>query len=114
MHYLTLTPSEHFRMHGTLPDRAIEDLLVEAAKTDVLDDIGGYIDEAKGCYLGEDFADKRIGELKNFAKRLRGDNKSALLTIIEELEGEVKEAKESGNYGYDELKKALALIEQTR
>lgn len=112
--YLSLSPAEHFRVHGTLPTNAIEDLLEAVKSADVLDDIEAHIEEARGCFLEEDFGQRTKDRLHDLAKRLRGDNKLEVLAILEELTEDIDQEVKSGEYGYDEFKKALGAIENAR
>ena len=103
-----MTHAEHFRVNGTLPAERIEALLDIAANEDQF--IGNWVDtiqEARGCYVPEDFLQSRISDLHYLAKFLRGANRQSLLEIITAMEDDIREQVQSSEYGADELGKIL-------
>lgn len=70
-----------------------------------------HLSEAQGCFVGEDWADEPLQDLHALAKRLRGDNRAELDRIIESIEEVRREAVQNAEYGRDELRKALKLVD---
>lgn len=109
MVYSNMTPKEEFRLNGTLCESTIEALILEHEDTQEADIKGAktYIKEAKGCYASEDFLTTPVRDLQTVANRVRGQNKLMLLDIIQQLQNIENEIRQSGEYGSDELRKAL-------
>jgi hypothetical protein len=72
-----------------------------------------HMQEAASQYPTEDFLCNPIEELQTLAKRMRGENKTALLAIIETLDAIQLDTGRSSEYGRDELRKAEAELELT-
>ena len=103
-----MTHAEYFRVNGTLPAERIEALLDIASNEDQF--IGNWVDtiqEARGCYVPEDFLQSRITELQALAKSMRGANRQALFDIVARIEDDIREQVQSSEYGADELGKIL-------
>ena len=69
-----------------------------------------YIEEACTQYPAEDALQPHITALRAMASKLRGDNRTALLAIVEDLEQAQSDAMHAGEYGRDELRKALGVL----
>lgn len=111
MYISNMTASEEYRMTGTVTGERLEALL----DRELVDTEGAmvHIDEAKSCFMDEDFLSPSLKKLGEFAKQLRGSNREALLAIVEELEESVSSEFHNGDYGRDELEKAIALLQST-
>lgn len=103
--HISLSPAEHFRIYGTLPERQIEALLDKTAVLDsvTLSDIKSEIKEARGQFPEEDFLQDILNDLANLRKHVRGDNRDYLDTIIETVEERVGEINGSTEYGREKL-----------
>lgn len=108
---LNSSPEENYRYHGALPADQIEDLLDGAIRLEAFDAIDGYLTEAKGCYPAEDFLHMELTELREFAKKMRGDNKQDFLGLIERIEEARDEQNRTAEYGAEQIKLALKAIE---
>lgn len=105
-----LTAEEEFRLTGTLSPAKIEELLDTSAEVGYIKGIDAHIEEAMGQFPAEDFLSDTISRLHEFARRLRGQNRSDLLGIIESIDDLAQLTFNAADYGRDELKKALAAI----
>ena len=81
-----LSNEEHYRMFGTLPADRIEALLDASDKLESLDGIEAHVSEARCQFPAEDFLVPVQDRLHDLAKRLRGDNRQEVLSIIEQLD----------------------------
>jgi len=107
---LNLTAEEEYRLTGTVTGRRAEELLDASDKVKAYDGIQAYIQEAKGCFVKEDFLGGVTTDLTDLATSLRGDNRIKLLSLIEEIERYVTDAIRDGEYGASELQLALNSI----
>lgn len=109
IHYSNMTPQEEFRINGTLCEPTIESLLNLHEDLNNSDVAGAivYIKEARGSYPAEDFLTTTISRLRNLSNRVRGQNKTELLDIIERLQVIESQTYNESEYGSDELRKAL-------
>lgn len=108
---LNSSPEENFRYHGALPPDQIVELLDGAARLEAIDDIDGYLTEAKGCYPAEDFLRMELAELREFAKKMRGQNKGEFMDLIGRIEEARDEQNQAAEYGAEQLTLALKAIE---
>ena len=113
MNYLlnNMTPAEHLKLHGSLPIEVIEKLIENNAKFENVDDIATKINEARGQFPQEDFMAGAISDLQTVVKRLRGDNREALLGIIEQLDDIAECTNNASYYGLGELDEAKDMAE---
>lgn len=107
---MSLTPREHLKLHGALPASQLEDLIDWRERTEDVADSTAYLDEARGQFPAEDFLSGPIERLHAIAKRLRGDNRSDLLAIIESLDDVAQCTFNAADYGRSELDKAKASL----
>lgn len=82
--FTNLTNEEYFRLHNTLPVDRIAELLDENANKVERDEIP--FDDILAQFPEEDFTSTIETRLQELAKRLRGDNRAELLSIIESLQ----------------------------
>lgn len=82
--FTNMTNEECFRLHNTLPADRIAKLLDESANKVDPDDIP--FDEILAQFPEEDFASTIETRLQELTKRLRGDNRTELMSIIESLQ----------------------------
>jgi len=113
MFQTSLTPEEQFRIHGTLPSRVIESLLDGRQSLTKLEHVDVKIKEAKGCFIGEDFLSEHLNALRALVKAMRASaTKDELLGLVELLDEEVSEARQSAEYGASELRDALSALKE--
>lgn len=107
-----MTHEEFYRVNGTLTPERIDSLLDEQSNLESFDvrEFTAYAQEARGCYIGEDFAQEHLDDLRDIAKRLRGDNRNSLLMLIDRLQDSVKEAVGNAEYGASELDKIISTV----
>lgn len=111
MMFSNLTCEEQYRMYGAVHgDQAIE-LLDAMAAVEAMDGMEGTIQEAIGCYPGEDVLSKQITALDKLHKNVRGENKHALEGILEELIDLRRELYDNAEHGRDELRNVLKALE---
>ena len=108
---MSLTPRENLKLHGALPAGQLEDLIDWHERTEDVGDVACHLDEARGQYPAEDFLADVIERLHTLAKRVRGDNRSDLLAIIESLDDVAQTTFNAADYGRSELSKAKASLE---
>lgn len=105
-----LTPSETYQMYGSLTRGQIEDLLESSSYVDSVSDAAGYVDEGMSQFPAEDFLEDLKSRMVALSKNLRGANKEELLAIIGSLDDIAQNTFNSSEYGREELKKALTVI----
>ena len=110
--YSAMTPAEIYRTNGTLPDKTIEELITAHEKLQAVEGIECNIAETATQFPDEDFLQDIISDLQTLAKRIRGDNKSDLLAIIDNIENLQLSTHNEAEYGRSELKQALKAIEE--
>ena len=106
-----MTLAEEFRMNGALSADSIESLIEREALLDGLNGIEVKIKEGMTQFPAEDFLQGPIKRLHQLAKKLRGDNRSEVLAIIESLDDIAQCTFNSADYGRSELKDALKIYE---
>jgi hypothetical protein len=104
---------EVFNITGTLPADVIECMVNNAEDADSMRETIPNIEEAKGCFPNEDFieADGVISDLRDIAARVRGENKAAILAVMEKLEALQLAVFHQSEYGRSELTSALTVLE---
>ena len=110
--FSSLTPSEQYRINGTLCPETIEALLDTSDALERAEGVTCHIQEAKGRLLGEDFLAGFIDELYTLSKRLRGENKAEAVRIIESAEDLQLTIHYQQDYARDELRKAQKTLEE--
>jgi molecular chaperone DnaK (HSP70) len=110
--FSSMTAQEEFRMTGTLSPNRIESLLSVEGRLEALDGLSNHIEEAMSQYPAEDFLSDIESRLHEFAKKLRGQNKEALLGIIESLSDLAQTTFYAADYGRSELKEALKAFKE--
>lgn len=108
--FYNLTPREQFRINGQLSPETTEELLDNAEALLKAEGVSSQVQEALGCYPGEDFLAGLIDSLQTLAKRLRGDNREALLGLVEQAEDLQQCVFNEGDYGRSELREALKTL----
>lgn len=107
------TAREVFNVTGTLPPNMIENLVDNAEDMEAVREIIPNIEECKNTFPNEDFIDNLgvISDLHDIARRLRGENKAAIIAAIEKLEALQIDVYHQSEYGRSELTKALNVLE---
>jgi len=108
-----LTSREALNLFGTLPADHIERLIDIEEAQESARGVAPYIEEAITCFPGEDFIESEgvLDDLRKIAKTVRGDNRVAILAVIEKLEGVQLGTARQAEYGVSELRNALREIE---
>ncbi len=106
----SLTNREYLSLHSTLSLDRVEALVqmedaISGQEGAIID-----IDEAKGCFPGEDFLNDIINNLRALCKHLRGANKEELKGIIEQVEELQASTTQGSEYGLEKLKEAKEAI----
>lgn len=107
---LNMTVSElerHAYITGDPQARLLADLADRLDDAAEADGVRAYVEEARGCYPDEDILSGVTAKLRDFAKRLRGQNREDLLCIADEFDDIQNEINQQSEYGADELRKAL-------
>jgi hypothetical protein len=104
---------EVFNITGTLPAEVIEAMVDHAEDVEAMRATIPNIEEGRNCFPSEDFIDASgvIADLRQIAGRLRGDNKAAILAVIEKLEALQTEMSGQSEYGRSEIDSALNVLE---
>jgi hypothetical protein len=107
---MSVTPHELLKLHGALPVSQLEDLIDWQERSADVSDVAYHLDEARGQYPTEDFLAGVIERLHTLAKRVRGDNRSDVLAIIESLDDVAQTTFNAADYGRSELDKARVRV----
>lgn len=110
--FYNLTPREQFRMNGQLNAETTEELLDNAEALLEVEGVSAQVQEAVGCFPKEDCLTDLLDSLNILSKRLRGDNRTALLGLIEQAEELQQSLFNEGDYGRSELREALKTLEE--
>lgn len=104
-----LTHAEYFHLNGNLSVERTEKALHDLQQAQALDvrEYASYAEEARSGFVQEDFLMPEIGLLRDFSKRLRGDNKKELLAYIEAIENELQQLQSSQEYAQDQLENII-------
>jgi len=105
-----MTPKEEFRLNGQLSEQTALKLLDAVDRSESLQGINAYIEEAMGSFPGEDFLESIKTKMTNLARILRGNNRKVLNDIIAELDEVAMLTYDEAAYGRDELRSALNAI----
>jgi hypothetical protein len=73
-----------------------------------------HVNEACCQFPAEDFLEGVKDRLHELSKRVRGDNKSELMGIIEALDDIAQCTFNAADYGRDELRKAIKALDEVR
>ena len=111
INHSSLTPKEHFRLNGQVPADMLETLLDRADALESLGGLDAHLSEAKGCFPGEDFIEPVRWQLQDLHRSLRGANREKLGGILESLDDLAQCIFNQTDYGRDELRKALNIIQ---
>ncbi|QGZ63775.1 hypothetical protein [Paraburkholderia acidisoli] len=106
----TMSYAECYRINGSLPPERIEDLLDGKRVLDQIVSVPGELDEARGCFSGEDFAEKILKGLRELAKRVRGENRETLSGLIEELAQLQTTIAGQAEYGIEKIDSAREMV----
>lgn len=101
---------EAFKLTGSLPMDRIELLLDKADTLENLEDVPGEITEAKAGFPDEDCLQDIIKQLQVLQKNLRGDNRTTLGVVIEQVEERQTSLMQSSEYGLEKLNSALSML----
>lgn len=104
---MSLTPREHWRLYGRLPEDAIEDLLDAQERKEQVAGVAPYIKEAMGQFPAEDFLSQVINRVHALARKVRGDNREEALAIAEVLDDVAQTTFYAADHGRSELRNAL-------
>jgi len=104
-----MTPREAFNQFGTLPESMIDSLINTQEAADQTSGVCPNIEETLTQYPGEDFIESAgvFDDLRAIARSVRGDNKAAILNVIEKLEALQLCIARQSEYGKSELNNAL-------
>lgn len=109
----TRTPAELERMFYLAGNYRVSNAFHIADQMELFQDgMGGietHIKEGAGCMPGEDFLCEEVAELRDFAKKSKGERKQDLTTLIDRIEAKLTEQAQSGDYAADEFRKALKI-----
>ena len=96
-----LTNAEYFRLNGNLSNDRIESLLdlEETAESVNLDNLGTNLEEIRGSFPYDEFAEDVIYELEQLAGLLNDEQAIDLYRIIKTLEHRVISLIDEANYG---------------
>lgn len=104
------TPREILNIRGQLPIDIQEDLIEQAEDFANMANIAPGIQEARGSFPCEDFAEDLIDGMRTLAKRMRGDTKAEMLALIEHAEQLQTELAGQAEYGMNELDEVLKVL----
>jgi hypothetical protein len=108
---MSLSPAEHYHLHGTLTPAHIEPLLDASAQLAQARAGAAHINEAMAQYPGEDFLQQHLEQLQQLVGHMRGPNRDTLVLIIANLQTQIDSIANDAAYGRDELSKALDAME---
>lgn len=111
INFSNLSAREHLRLNGTIPAEMLESLLDKEEKLQTISGIEAHLSEAKACFPAEDFLEPIRQALQELHKNLRGANREKLGGILESLDDLAQCVFNESDYGRDELRKALATIQ---
>ena len=111
INYSSLSAKEHFRLNGQVPVDMLETLLDRADALESLGGLDAHLSEAKGCFPGEDFIEPVRWQLQDLHRSLRGANREKLGGILESLDDLAQCIFNESDYGRDEIRKALDIIQ---
>ena len=106
-----LTPREAYRINGTLSDESIESLLDAKESMERAEGVSCQIQEAMGSLPREDFLSDFIADLCALSKRVRGQNQTDALALLEAAYSLQNELQQMAEYAEDELCKARTTLE---
>lgn len=111
-----LTPSENFRLFGQLPQEQLEQLLDQEKRLAQVESVGGHISDAMAQFPAEDFLADILTELRGVKSELRANSKhkGKIANLIEKLDDIAQTTFYAADYGRDELRKALKVVEDKR
>ena len=91
-------------LFGQLADRVDADEAIESASV--------HVEEARGCFPAEDFLQDELSELRGIIRNMRkSDLRASLENLFQHMEDTQSREFQQAEYGADELKKVLALLE---
>ena len=105
------TAREAFHIRGYLTAEEQQCMVEDAEDVETMRATVPNIEEARGCYPSEDFAENLISAMRDLSKRMRGDTKAVMLELIEQAEKLQTEVVQEGEYGASELQNALNVLE---
>lgn len=106
-----MSNAEFYRLNGTMTDERIETLLgAEAAAAD-RGSVVSDLDEVKAGFPDEDCASALIDRMQQLAKRLRGDNRTELLALVDGLLTLQTSLANNAECGCEKLKDAIRALD---
>ena len=111
INHSSLSAKEHFRLNGQVPVDMLETLLDRADALESLGGLDAHLSEANICFPGEDFLEPIRWELQELHKTLRGANREKLGGSLESLDDLAQCIFIQTDYGRDEIRKALNIIQ---
>ena len=111
INYSNLSAREHLRLNGQVPADMLETLLDRAGALESLGGLDAHLSEANGCYPAEDFIEPVRWQLQDLHTSLRGANREKLGGILESLDDLAQCIFNESDYGRDEIRKALNIIQ---
>ena len=111
IHHSNLSAREHLRLNGQVPADMLETLLDRADALESLGGLDAHLSEANGCYPAEDFIEPVRWQIQDLHTSLRGANREKLGGILESLDDLAQCIFNESDYGRDEIRKALNIIQ---
>ncbi|MGF6599818.1 hypothetical protein P3T23_004552 [Paraburkholderia sp. GAS448] len=109
-----MSNAEFYRLNGTMSEERIVALLDGEAAAPDLGSVVCDLGEAKAGFPAEDCASALLEGMQKLAKRMRGDNRAALLELVGELEQLQTSLANDADYGRDKLDAAIRAIDGKR
>ena len=111
INHSNLSAREHLRLNGQVPADMLETLLDKEEMLNSITGIEAHLSEANICFPAEDFLEPIRWQLQDLHRSLRGANREKLGGILESLDDFAQCIFNESDYGRDELRKALDIIQ---
>ena len=98
-----MSPSECYSRTGCLTKKHVEELLEKSEQPSASDILEGYSEGELQVGIGEDFFDSITDELNDLKKSLRGKNREALESIMENIELLINEVNQKVEYSNEKI-----------
>ncbi|WP_374335401.1 hypothetical protein [Methyloversatilis sp.] len=108
--FSSLTPSEHYRLTGTLRDEDIDALLLAVEEGTDVETAVVKIEEGMSGLYSEDFLCDLMNDMRKLQTNLRGANREAMTALIAKAEDLQQQLFNQGDYGRSELRDALKAL----
>ncbi len=108
-----LSNNEYYKLNGSLSSDRIEALLDLDGLMEFVSGTHYYLEEAQGQFPEEDFLCGVVNKLHKLADKLRGDNKAAVLDIVDLVFGALGLGLYMERHGYKSVMMFLCIIPVT-